>query len=43
MEDALTSIGNRIGKNSDIYAGINKKIETSKKALGQVSSILFDL
>ena len=40
MDDALTSIGSRIGKNDAAYQGINKKIEKSKEALGQISSIL---
>ena len=31
MDDALTSIGSRIGKNDAAYQGINKKIEKSKK------------
>lgn len=40
MDDALTSIGNRIGKNSAIYEGINQKILKSKEVLNQISSIL---
>ena len=40
MDDALTSIGSRMGKNSAVYEGINQKILKSKEALGQISSIL---
>ena len=40
MDDALISIGSRMGKNSAVYEGINQKILKSKEALGQISSIL---
>jgi hypothetical protein len=40
MDDALTSIGSRMGKNNAVYEGINQKILKSKVALGQISSIL---
>lgn len=40
MDDALTSIGSRMGKNNAVYEGINQKILKSKEALGQISSIL---
>lgn len=40
LEDTLTSIGSKLGKQSGEYTAINKKLEGTKAFVGSISSIL---